>query len=113
MKKKNLIIIIIASVFMLIFVQPSAWAESPRQYRWDGAAIGVGAVMAGSVLLNNCLYARPPARVSYWYVRPSHHRYYPPLRHLRYWEIQNRRARNRGCKAWHHGHYHHYRRWVP
>jgi hypothetical protein len=111
MKKRNLIIIIIASLFSLIFILPSAWAGSPRQYRWKGAAIGVGAAIAGSVLLNNCLYAHPPTRVEYRYMNLHRHRYYYfPPRHQRLWEVRKRWVRNRSRRVWNAGHYHHYGR---
>jgi hypothetical protein len=106
MKKRDLIIIIVASVFTLIFVLPSAWAGSPQQYRWEGVAIGVGAAIVGSVLLNNCLYAHPPARVAYRYASPPHYRYYYPLpRHRRNWVVGKRWIPNRSPGAWSHGHY--------
>ena len=111
MKKKNLIIMIIASVFMLIFMLPSAWAGSPRQYRWEGVAIGLGAAVVGSALLNNRLYAYPPTRVAYRYAGPYHRRYYySPRWHGRHWEARKRWVRNRPCRVWHSRHYHHYGR---
>jgi len=113
MKKRNLIIMIIASVFTLIFVLPSAWAGSPGHYRGEGVAIGVGAAVAGSVLLSNCLYSRPPTRVVYRYVGPHRHRYYySGPRYRRHWAVRKRWTRNRHCKAWHHRHYHRYGRYM-
>jgi hypothetical protein len=110
MKKRNLIIIITASVFTLIFVLPSAWAGSPQQYRWEGVAIGVGAAIVGSVLLNNCLYAHPPTRVVYRYVSPLPHRYYPPSRYRRHWDVGKSWVPNRRPRAWNPGHYNHHGR---
>lgn len=112
MKKRNLIIVVIASVFTLIFVLPSAWADSHGQYRGDGVVIGAGAAVAGSASLNNYLYSRPPTRVVCRYAGPHRHRYYSGPRYRRYWAMRNRWARNHHYRPWHHRHYHPYGRTV-
>ncbi|MGA7144991.1 MAG: hypothetical protein WBY47_10850 [Desulfobacterales bacterium] len=111
MKKRNLIIIMIASIFTLIFVLPSAWAGNPRHRQWEGVAIGVGTAVAGSVLLNNYLYSHPPTRVVYRYTSPHRQRYYySGPRHRRHWEVRKRWVRHRPCRVWLPRRYHHFGR---
>ncbi|MEJ2658964.1 MAG: hypothetical protein P8012_17545 [Desulfobacterales bacterium] len=105
MKKKKYIIMIIATVFTVSFVVSSAWAGSPQQYRWEGVAIGVGAVIVGSALLNNCLYAHPPVRVVYRHVERPRHGFYSPSRYRAHWSVEKRWGPNRSRRVWNPGHY--------
>jgi hypothetical protein len=91
MKKKNLTIVLLAMVFTLLFISPSAWAGSPQQYRWEGVAIGAGAVILGGALINACIYPCPAPRVVYRHPCPSRYGYYQPPRHHRgHWKARKR-----------------------
>jgi len=91
MKKKNLTIVLLAMVFTLLFISPSAWAGSPQQYRWEGAAIGAGAVILGGALINACIYPCPAPRVVYRQPCPPRYGYYQPPRHHRgHWKARKR-----------------------
>ncbi|HUV76886.1 MAG TPA: hypothetical protein VMW06_02400 [Desulfobacterales bacterium] len=95
MKKKNLIMVLLAMVFTLSFISPSVWAGSPQQYRWEGVAIGVGAAVLGGALINACIYPCPSPRAVYRYPCPPRYGYYHPPRHHRgHWKAGKRSRPN-------------------
>ncbi len=122
MKKRNLIIVLLAMVFTLSFISTSAWAGSPQQYRWEGVVIGVGAAILGGALINGCIYPCPaprvayrypcpPPRVAYRYPCPPRYGYYHPPRHHRgHWKAKKRWRRHHYKETRHQGYYHGYGR---
>ena len=113
MKQKNLIIILITIVFSLSLVVSSAWAGSKQRHRWEGVAIGIGAAVLGSALLNN--YSHPPAKVVYRYGPPRHRHYYRHRNHGHYrGHYKHRRYRvSPDRRVWNPGHYNPRGYWVP
>ena len=103
MKKKKVFIIILTTILGLSFVVSSAWAGSKQRHIWEGVAIGIGAAIVGSALINhnryyshygpppvysfNYSYHSPPPPHRYWHRRPPpQHRYWHrrPRHHYRY-----------------------------
>ena len=106
MKKKNLIIVLLAMGFTLSFILPSVWAGSPRQYRWEGIAIGVGAAILGGALINGCIYPCPAPRAVYRYPCPPRYGYYhPPRHHGEHWKASKIWRSHPYRETRHHGHY--------
>lgn len=71
MNTKKLLFILLVTGLCVSFVANSAWAGPKQRYRWEGVAIGVGAVILGNALLNSCVYTQPrPAPV---YCKPRIH----------------------------------------
>jgi hypothetical protein len=44
------------AVVSLCLASTPTWAGSKQQHRWEGVAIGVGAVIAGSALISHNAY---------------------------------------------------------
>lgn len=101
MKKKKIFIIIFTTILGLSFVVTSAWAGSKQRHRWEGVAIGIGAAVVGSALINQyrcysyCgpppvyyyVYNRPPPPRRHWYRNPYYphrYRYWRPRHHHRH-----------------------------
>lgn len=82
MRNRKLIVIILATV--LCFSLTSAWAGSKERHRWEGTAIGAGAVILGAALFNACFYSQPsPPPVVY---TPLVYHSVPPIRVYGYWK---------------------------
>ncbi len=83
MNKKKVFIIMLTSILVFCYAATSAWAGPKQRYRWEGVAIGVGAAIVGSTLINHygcSSYYGPPLAFSFYYSdydRPSghHHAY--------------------------------------
>ena len=77
MKKKNLFIVVFITILCVTFLTSSAWAGKKHRYRWEGIAIGVGAVMLGHALFKHHHHrhfhpAPPPPRFrGHW--NPGHY----------------------------------------
>jgi len=111
MKKRNLIIVLLAMVFTLSFISTSVWAGSPQQYRWEGVAIGVGAAVLGGALINGCINPCPPPRVAYRYPCPPRYGYHhPPRHHRRHWKARKRWRPHHYKETRRQGRYHGYGR---
>ncbi len=84
MKTRNGLIVTVVAVVSLSLASTSSWAGSKQQHRWEGVAIGIGAVMVGSALINHHAYGYhggPPIALSFNY-RDGHR--YPARRHGHY-----------------------------
>lgn len=103
MKKKNPIIVVFITVLCVTFLTASAWAGKKDRYRWEGIAIGVGAVMLGHALLNqHHHFHQAPG--------PIHH---PPVPRFRgHWEVRRVWIPPIHERVWNPGHYNHKGRWV-
>ncbi|MDY6954209.1 MAG: DUF4149 domain-containing protein, partial [Thermodesulfobacteriota bacterium] len=82
MKSKGSVIVILTTILCCTLLVTSAWAGSKQRHRWEGVAIGIGAAMLGSALLNSYYYDQPPRPV-YYRPRPLCYRpapiYYGPV----------------------------------
>lgn len=114
MKLMKWSIIGFAAVLSICLISTSVWAGSKQQYRWEGVAIGLGAVTVGSALIDRHAYGYhggPPVVLSFNY-QENHRR---PLRHPVYrrphygghhnrWRPHHRGNHDQGCRP--HGNYH-------
>ena len=66
--KKSVFIAMLSTILCCSFVGTPAWAGDKQRHRWEGVAIGIGAVILGNALLNGCYYSQPPPVV---YHRPA------------------------------------------
>ena len=114
MKKKNVFIVLTTFIFCLSFMKPPAWAGNVQRNRWEGVAIGVGAAILGTSLINHFRYS-VPART----IVNQHH---PPTVHYRHqyrqkpsgrWEVRRVWIQPTYKRIWNPGHYNRYGRWVP
>ena len=70
MKMRNGLIITVTAVVILGLSSTPTWAGSKQQHRWEGVAIGVGAAIVGSALINHHAYGYydgPPVAFSFNY----------------------------------------------
>jgi hypothetical protein len=110
MKTKKILLAAITIIMGISFITTSTWAGSKQRHRWEGVAIGVGAAVVGSAIINSYArgpHAAPPVSVSVNYVeydRPSgHHRdHYRPHKPYRCCE---RRSHKPCCRK----HYRHHK----
>jgi len=129
MKKHT--IILTALVLCIAFIAPQAWAGSKQRHRWEGAAIGLGAAIVGSTILNHHL--NPPRRQRHEPESTVYRHHSPPNRgrhgvrdnrrgrnhrqrqHQRqgHWEVQKVWVSPVWEKVWNPGHYNRRNRWVP
>ena len=110
MKMRNGLIITVTAVVILCLSSTSIWAGSKQHYRWEGIAIGVGAAMVGSALINHHTYGYyggPPVALSFNYREA----YRPSARHRGNWKrhhggpYNHWRPHDRGHR--YRGHYRH------
>ena len=103
MKKRSLSLIVIISSLILVFTAGSASAGRAQHERWKGVAIGIGAAILGSAILNhnNYYYDREPERC-YVPVRvPERREYY----HRGHWEVRDEWVPPIYRTVWNPGHY--------
>lgn len=110
MKRTQKLIIAVAAVLSLGLISTSVWAGSKQQHRWEGVAIGVGAVIVGSALINHHAYGYhggPPVAFSFTYrenhPHPSrHHGYRKPHYggHQNHWRPHDRGPRYKGHRQY-------------
>ena len=89
MKKKKIFIIMLTTILCLCFIATSARAGSKQRHRWEGVAIGLGAAIVGSALINHyrcCSDCGPPPAVSIYYSdygrpRGNYNHHWRPHRH--------------------------------
>jgi len=113
MKKNSLLILSIVTVVFVSIAANSAWAGNVQRNRWEGVAIGVGAVVLGKVLWDQYTHPRPEPAVVY--PEPQRRR---PRNHYRprpsgHWEIRRVWVPMKHKKVWNPGHYGRRGRWVP
>lgn len=97
MKTRTGLIITIVAVASLFTASTASWAGSKQQHRWEGVAIGLGAAIIGSAIINHhaCGYqGGPPAGMSFVY-RETHG--YPASHHKQY-----KRHHNKHANHWRH-----------
>ena len=114
MKTTKTLIVALTAVLSLGMICTSVWAGSKQQHRWEGIAIGVGAAIVGSALINHHAYgypSGPPVVFSFNYRENHRH----PSRHRGY-RIPHRgghdnrwRAHDRGPHCSGHGRLHGHR----
>ena len=106
--KKTISIVLIAALTIFTF-SAAASAGSPQSHRWEGVAIGIGAVILGKALIdsihNNQARAYGPApQPAYYQPEPE-----PPAGH---WETRRQWVPAEYKKVWNPGHYNRHNRWV-
>ena len=106
MKTKKLLVLILAAVFLFSFISSPACAGSRQQYRWEGVAIGIGAAILGSALLNN-MYQRP-----YSAPEPAYTYSPPPPRRGGHWEMRSVWVPATEKRVWNPAHYSHNGGWA-
>lgn len=99
---KKLFILLLAVAFCLTLSINPVFAGSKQHYRWEGVAIGLGAALLGSALINNSQPERVTIIEHETYYHPAPPRYYEP-RHVWVPPVCER--------VWNPGHYE-YGRWV-
>ena len=106
MKKKNQFIVVFIAILCVTFWTSSAWAGENHRYRWEGIAIGVGAVMLGHALFNqnHPRDLRPAPRNIHRQPPPTRFRGRPEMRRVWIPPVYER--------EWNPGHYNHKGRWV-
>jgi hypothetical protein len=106
MKAKKLLVLVLATVLLVSFLSSPAWAGSPQQYRWEGVAIGIGAAILGSALLNN-MHTHP-----YSYPEPAYTYSPPPPRRGGHWEMRSVWVPATEKRVWNPAHYSHDGKWI-
>jgi hypothetical protein len=106
MKTKKLLILVLATVFLFSFLSSPVWARSPQHYRWEGVAIGIGAAILGSALLNNMnTHASSYPEPAYTYSPP------PPQR-SGHWEMRSVWVPATKKRVWNPAHYARNGKWI-
>lgn len=106
MKAKTAVIVGLLIIFASFSLIPAnAWAGSPQSHRWEGVAIGVGAAIIGTALLQAY---QNGGSAAYVYQRPM-----PPPVPAGHWEIQQAWVPPVYEKTWNPGHYDRRGRWIP
>lgn len=121
---KKTFVWMLATIFFVSLSASSAFAGSKQRHRWQGVAMGVGAAILGSAILNNCradVYeeASCPERVVMVdryhsddaCYRGCDHDRRPPRRGG--WEVQKIWVAPVVESVWNPGHYDRHNRWVP
>ena len=100
---KKLIILLTAMIFFLTFFTNPVFAGSKQHYRWEGVAIGLGAAILGSALINSSQSSYEPERVTI----VEHKTYYrpDPPRYQRYCEPRRVWVPPVYDRVWNPGHY--------
>lgn len=104
---KKLFVLSLTVIFFLSLSQNPAFAGSKQRYQWQGFALGVGAAILGSAILNNGPPPQPVAVID----RGPYPCSCPPPRHD-YCETQRVWVPPVYERVWNPGHYE-YSRWVP
>lgn len=120
MKKRSLLSLLFVLAFTSTIMIPSAHAGNVQRHRWEGIAIGLGAVILGSVLskshqLSNAQsfdwhtpdYDNGPSR---HYKRRHHHHRDDPLRG--HWEMREEWLPPTYKRVWNPGHYSRHGKWL-
>jgi len=113
MEKKSLFILVLIAIFTFVFLTPQAQAGPEERYRWEGIAIGVGAAIIGSAILNNHYQSNHSKYIAYHKpAKVKHHtlqRYRPSPGH---WEIQKEWVSPTYKRVWNPGHYSRNGEWI-
>ena len=104
---KKALIIATAALFLLSLATGPAIAGSKERHRWEGVAIGIGAAILGSAIINNCQSERVTVIERYTYHRPG-----PPQHIPKSCETRRIWVSPTYKKVWNPGHYE-YGKWIP
>ncbi len=130
MKKNSISIFLVISILCFFISLNSAWAghryHHGHHYRWEGFAIGLGAAIIGSAIINHLYYplvdypgygyAPPPRYYGHWEIRRT---WMPPI-YKRVWvkgyyynEVEWVEGHYDQASRWIHSQYHQNKEWVP
>lgn len=111
---KKIAISLIAALTCVSLLTVPAWAGSKQRHRWEGIAVGIGAVLLGTALLNSHKNIAAEETASY-HVPMSHcaPRYCPPRPPRAHWEIRRIWVPPTFKRVWNPAHYNHRREWIP
>ena len=104
---KKILIIATAVIFFLSLAAGPALAGSKERHRWEGVAIGVGAAILGSAIINSYQPERVRVIERHTYHHPGPPRYIPES-----CEPQQVWITPTYERVWNPGHYE-YGKWVP
>jgi hypothetical protein len=111
---KKLMISLIAILVCISLVAAPARAGSKQRHRWEGLAIGIGAALLGTALLNSHNNVAADERASYNAPSPpGPPRYCPPRPPRGHWEIRRIWVPATFKRVWNPAHYNHRRERVP
>ena len=115
MNLKKLPLIMIAVFLSLLFAANWSWAGNVQRNRWEGVAIGIGAAILGSALINQHRYSPPPPATACYptYRETKPKRYHRPPPKYGYWEIRKEWVPPIYRRVWNPGHYTPRGKWVP
>lgn len=93
--------IVLLSIIGFIFSASSSFAGQKQRHRWEGVAMGLGAVILGNALINSNDHCCPPPRRVYYYPPPVV-RCPPPCRdpYVRAYEQERERLRRQEQYRW-------------
>jgi hypothetical protein len=120
MKKNRFFIVLLVGLVSFGLVASPVWAGNVQRNRWEGVAIGAGAVILGKVLWDHFHYPRH-AYDGYHHrpyypshkLHPPKHKYYPRAKRSGHWEIRKVWVPPVYEKVWNPGHYNRRGCWVP
>ncbi|MFC1886344.1 hypothetical protein ACFLZM_04745 [Thermodesulfobacteriota bacterium] len=109
-RKKISFVLIVAALYGFVAAAPSS-AGNVQRNRWEGVAIGIGAALLGSAIINHH-HAPPPHRATVYKHRPySNYNHRPDSRHGG-WEVRKTWVPPIHKRVWNPGHYNRRGRWV-
>ncbi len=121
MKKKSLFSLLFVLAFTSMIMIPSAHAGNVQRNRWEGVAIGLGAVILGSALFKSQQLSNEQSfyrHMPYYDNGPSRHqkrkhRYHHRHDQLRgHWEMRKEWVPPTYRRVWNPGHYNRHGKWV-
>ncbi|MCK5322902.1 MAG: hypothetical protein KAJ45_02105, partial [Desulfobulbaceae bacterium] len=101
--------IFLIPLLLVTFSATSAYAGSRERHRWEGAAIGIGSLVLGGILVDQIGRQCTPSREhAYVYLDPPQ-----PLRKKRgHWKMRRRWVDPSYERIWNPGHYNRHGKWV-
>ena len=99
-------VMIIAIILFISLVSLPAWAGSAQHHRWEGVAIGIGAAIIGSAIIESCRQAEYGRAYAYKYPPP-------PPRRYGHWAYRRIWAPPTYTSTWNPAHYNRRGGWVP
>ena len=109
MKKNKLAVIFLIPLLLVTFSATSAYAGSRERHRWEGAAIGIGSLVLGGILVDQIgRQCTPRLEHAYVYFDPPQ-----PLRKKRgHWKMRRKWVESSYERVWNPGHYNRHGKWV-
>ena len=109
MKKNKLALIFLIPLLLVTFSATSAYAGSRERHRWEGAAIGIGSLVLGGILVDQIGRQCTPHREhAYAYLDPPQ----PLRKKRRHWKMRRRWVEPSYERVWNPGHYNRHGKWV-